>query len=99
MYEMEKDNYETINQTEIEQSAVSDLARNSPQNPKQSHVAKVLPNNIKHQTGMSQTMTELNDCVVFVHNLKFSAFSKNRRFADPPNSEETRNIDAAGRRC
>lgn len=61
MYEMEKDNYETIDQTDIEQSAVLDLPRNSPQTPKQSHVAKVLPNNIKHQTSMSQTMTDLKD--------------------------------------
>lgn len=51
MYEMEKDDYESINRTNIEPDVILDSSQNSPQPAKQSHVAKVLPNNQKYQNG------------------------------------------------
>lgn len=53
MYEMEKDNYEPIHQTDIERSEVLDSPQNSPQPAKQSHVAKVLPNYQKTHSSKS----------------------------------------------
>lgn len=54
MYEMEKDNYESIDQTDIEQGEVLDSPQNSPQPAKPSHVAKVLLNNQKNHTSKSK---------------------------------------------
>lgn len=54
MYEMEKDNYESIDHTDIERGEVLDSPQNSPQPAKQSHVAKVLPNHQKQHSSMSR---------------------------------------------
>lgn len=56
MYEMEKDNYEPINQTDIEIDVVLDAQQNSSQPVKQSPIAKVLPNSQKHPTSKSKSL-------------------------------------------